>query len=82
MNGTLNITSDELEMLIKKRKKDSEELFNFIDKKVHPKIRGKLKTLIEKYNGDFSGMTCCENKLYYKTGFSDGIKMLLTVLKE
>lgn len=81
MNGTLNITSTELKNYTQKRIKDSDELFNFIDKKVHPKIREKLKWLIERYNSDFSDITCSENKLYYKAGFSDGAKMLLTVLK-
>lgn len=81
MSGTLHITSDELKKHIKKRNKDSEYLFSFIDKKVHPKIRVKLKFLIEKYNEDNSDITCNKNKLYYKAGFSDGVKMLLTVLK-
>lgn len=82
MNGTLNITSDELKRYTKKRNKDSEELYSFIDKKVHPKIREKLKHLIEKNNDDYSNITCSENKLYYKAGFYDGAKMLLAVLKE
>lgn len=82
MNGRLDITSEELTIYTKKRNKDSEELFSFIDKKAHPQIREKLKFLIEKYNGDFSGITCSENKLYYKAGFSDGIKLLLAALKE
>lgn len=79
MTGTLNITSEELEKYIRKRKQDSEQLYNFINQKVHPKIRNKLLQLIEKYNNYYSDQNCCENKLYYKAGFSDGAKMLLTI---
>lgn len=79
-NGLLNITSDELNKCIEKRNKDSKELFDFINLKVHPKIRHKLINLIENYNNDYSNYSYAENTLYYKTGFSDGVKTILDVL--
>lgn len=82
MTGGLQIKSNELNRCIKKRRKDNEELFNFIDKKVHPKIRDKLKWLIERDNNNYSDVTCAENKLYFKEGFSNGVKMFVGIIKK
>ena len=81
MSGKLNLTSDELKKHLKKKTKDTESLFKFIDEKVHPKIRKELNFLIEKCNEDNSDITCSKNQLYYEAGFSEGVKMILGVLK-
>lgn len=81
MNGKLNIENCELNKYIHQKRKDSEKLFNFIDTKVHPKIRKQLIFLIEKYIEDYSKYTSVENMLHYKVGFSDAIKVVVTSLK-
>ena len=81
MNGKLNIKSAELDKCIYQKRKDSEKLFDFINTRVHPKIRKQLIHLIETYYNDCSNYTTIENRLHYKLGFSTAIKAVISSLK-
>ena len=81
MNGKLNIQSAELDKCVYQRRKDSEKLFDFINTKVHPKIRKRLINLIETYYNDCSDYTTIENMLHYKLGFSTAIKAVISSFK-
>lgn len=80
--GELKIKDEELEQCIKQRREDSDALYNFINKKVHPEIRDKLILLVEAYFDDCVDYTYIKKKIYYKAGFSDGIKIILANLKD
>ena len=58
------------------KKRISEELFDFIEKRVHPKSKMQLKVLIEKYIDAMIEYCYSENKMYYKEGFKDGISIM------
>lgn len=73
----LKIESQELTRCMKKRQQQYEKIISIINKKVHPKLRKTLIDNIEKYNSNFIDETHCENTLYYKNGFSDGMKILI-----
>ena len=79
-SGAFKIKNKEYEILFNSRKESSKELFDFINRKVHPRIRKKLIRLIERYNDDYVCMCSIENQIYYKTGFSDAMKLLLNIL--
>lgn len=70
----------ELETLNNKSDKSSKEINNFIDTKVHPKCRKKLKKLIFQYNQNLGAVLHRENELFYENGFSDCLKFILTAL--
>lgn len=77
-NEILDIRSDDLTKWNNLRKKSMEELFEFIEKRVHPKSRKELNRLIENYCNNYSEKVYYENILYYKSGFSDEIKIIIT----
>lgn len=58
------------------RKKCDNNLYNFIEKKVHPKIRTKLEELIENYIDASVESYESKNKHYYIQGFKDGNSIL------
>lgn len=49
----------------------------FIDKRVHPKSRNKLRKLLIKYSNAMFVSVARENQLYYKYGYADGIKTII-----
>lgn len=58
----------------------NKEILEFIDKRVHPKSRKKLKKLLINYDNAKYLSIARENELYYKYGISDGIKFILAAL--
>ena len=73
----IKIDSPELNHNMKQRKQQFEKIMNIINKKVHPKLRKSLIDNLEKYNSFFIDESHCENTLYYKNGFSDGMQILI-----
>ena len=80
--GKIDIESEELQNKEMLRRKKSEELHNFINKRVHPHSRNTLTNLIEQYVDAYCAYSDCEVKLYYKAGFSDAINIILTSLRK
>ena len=80
--GKINIESEELQNKEILRRKKSEELHNFINKRVHPRSRNTLTNLIERYVDAYCAYSDCEVKLYYKAGFSDAINIILASLRK
>lgn len=74
--------SKELVELEKTRTNRSKDLYAFIRKRVHPKSQRTLEDLIEKYVNAYVETSFCENKLYYRSGFSDGISIIKKALAE
>ena len=70
----------ELERLENKKTIAEKEISKFIDKRVHPKSRKKLRKLLLKYNDAVFVSIARENQLYYKSGVSDGVKFITTAL--
>ena len=63
-----------------RRKKESETLYDFINKRVHPKSRKKLINMIESYTDAMLEITSTNNKIIYKTGFHDCMQLILAAL--
>lgn len=80
LNNLFDKDDNELDSLDKKISKTNKELSDFIDKKVHPKIRKRLKALIEDDNDNLIGYCYREGQLYYNAGFKDGMKLILSIL--
>ena len=79
---SLKIESPELTHYTKERERQFDKIINIINKKVHPKLRKMLINNIEEFNSKFIDEAHCENTLYYKNGFSDGVKILVSGLTE
>ena len=56
------------------------ELSKFIDSKLHPKLRKKLKHLLLEYSNAMCVYLMQENALFYRNGVSDGIKLIMVGL--
>lgn len=74
-----NFNSKEITKWSKTKSKASEELFDFIGKKVHPKSRQQLIELVEKYISVTAQYFECQNKMYYTEGIKDGNSLNLKV---
>ncbi len=70
-----NFDSDEIKKWQRLQAKDSQELYEFISKRVHPKSQSKLQNLIEKYINSIIEELVCTEKLYYRSGFLDGLSL-------
>ena len=57
----------------------SNKLFNFINKRVHPRSKNKLKHLINDYINNIFARIQKENEMYYVTGFEDGIRFVIDI---
>lgn len=57
-----------------------DELIKFIDSRVHPKSRNKLKHLLLKYDDAECACWRKENELLYRNGVADGVKFIITAL--
>lgn len=55
------------------------KLFNFINKRVHPRSKNKLKHLINDYINNIFASIQKENEMYYVTGFEDGIRFVVDI---
>ncbi len=49
----------------------------FIDRRVHPKSRDKLRKLLLEYNSAVFASISRQNQLYYRHGYADGIKTII-----
>lgn len=76
----LDLDDAELKVLNHTIIKVNDEITKFIDRKVHPKSRKKLKKLIFKYSNSIFSYLHKENELIYKNGVADGVKFIITVL--
>ena len=56
------------------------EISKFIEKRVHPKSRKKLRQLLRDYSNAIFVHVARENELYYKYGVSDGVKFITSSL--
>jgi hypothetical protein len=70
----------ELDTLKNKVEIVENEILKFIDKRVHPKSRKKLRRLLLNYNNAIFISAAKENELYYKYGVSDGAKFITSAL--
>ena len=56
------------------------EISKFIEKRVHPRSKNKLRHLIREYSNAVFVHAARENQLYYKYGVSDGVKFITSSL--
>ena len=78
--GLFYLEDTEMEKLKKETITISHEIFELINKKVHPKCRKKLLNLLNKYDDAETLQVSKENELFYKNGVADGVKFILTAL--
>lgn len=52
----------------------------FINKRVHPKSRDRLRKLLIEYSNAIFVSIARENQLYYKYGYADGVKTIIDSL--
>ena len=71
-----NFCSEVLTRWEKAKRKYSDELFMFIGERVHPKSQKKLEQLVEMYVKAKNQCFYIENKMYYKSGFVDGMNLI------
>lgn len=70
----------ELKKLDNKITMVNNEISKFIEKRVHPKSRKKLRRLLRDYSNAIFVHVARENELYYKYGVSDGVKFITSSL--
>ncbi len=75
-----NLSNEILETLDTKIELTDNKINKFIKKRVHPKSRSTLISLLKEKDKKVCASSSIENRLYYKNGLSDGIKLLLIVL--
>lgn len=59
--------------------KSNNKLFRFINKRVHPRSKNKLKYLVNDYINNIFARIQKENEMYYVTGFEDGIRFVIDI---
>lgn len=70
----------ELKKLDYKTSLIDKEITRFIDSKIHPKCRKKLKRLIQDYTNSLCMCIGGENEIFYREGFADGVKTILVAI--
>lgn len=70
----------ELDEVDKKITKSENIIGKFIKKRVHPKSRKRLQDLINNHLDYMFEYNYVQGKLYYNSGFKDGIILMLSVL--
>lgn len=75
-----DLEDDEREKLKEKSGMAYDEIIKFIDSRVHPKSRNKLKKLLFKYDDAECAYLRKENELLYRNGVADGVKFIITAL--
>lgn len=78
--GLFELKNDEMKNLEKKMDITDSNITKFIDERIHPRSRKQLKKLIMDYTLTLGEYFRCENEILYRSGFSDGAKIILTVL--
>lgn len=79
-NNSLILDDELLEKLDSSIELAGDNLVKFISKKVHPKSRAELQTLITQKENKIYDYLYRENQLVYRKGFIDGIKLMIGVL--
>ena len=75
-----NFDDVELKKLDYKTSLIDKEISSFIDSKIHPKCRKKLKRLMQDYTNSLCMYIGSQNDLFYRERFADGIKTILTAI--
>lgn len=75
-----NMKDELLEELSDKIEKCTEDIQKFIEKRVHPRSRTKLRKLLKRKEKSLYSYLRRENQLFYKNGVSDGISLVLLSL--
>lgn len=75
-----NEDDQELEKYEKKMSKANDKMFCFINQRVHPRSRKRLKQLIEENDSLMCLYFNRQGQIYYNSGFTDGINLILSIL--
>lgn len=75
-----NFDDEELTSLDNKTMECDKAITNFINSKIHPKYRKKLKRLILEYSSAMCLHLRQQNELFYRNGFSDGVELIIKAL--
>ncbi|MBS5857891.1 MAG: hypothetical protein KIC60_05335 [Clostridium sp.] len=78
-SDAFDMRDEELELCRKEDIKSSDNLYKFINQKVHPKSRRELYRLLEKRTETTSNYYFRENQLYYKNGFLQGMYVMMSM---
>ena len=79
--NAFDIKDAELNILRRESSQMSDKLYKFINKRVHPKSRRELISFIER-NGIIYDYYTRENKIYYKSGFLQGMYIVILMYHE
>ena len=71
-----NSHSPEYKTFLKVQQDKSNLLNDFISKNIDAQLKEELNALIESYTDSISDTYYSEFKIYYKTGFKDGINLI------
>lgn len=75
-----SVSDEVLEALDTKIEMTDNRINNFINKRVHPKSRSTLQTLLRQKEKSVLENSNRENRLFYRNGISDGISLMLIAL--
>lgn len=75
-----DLDDEELQELSNKVTKADNDITKFIDTKIHPKCREKMKKLVMQYSIDTGAYYHRENQILYNNGFKDCLNFVLTSL--
>lgn len=79
-DGTFSLDDEILNNLDNKIDKCTNEITNFINKRIHPKSRFKLKKMLARKENRLYDYSLREKKLLYKDGVIDGMNLILCAL--
>ena len=79
-DGTFNLYDAILSSLDNKIDKCTNDIMNFINKRVHPKTRWQLKKILDRKENTEYDYSLREKKLLYKDGVRDGMQLVLCML--
>ena len=80
--NAFDIKDAELNRLRRESSRMSDKLYKFINKRVHPKSRRELISFIERKKGIIYDYYTRENKIYYKSGFLQGMYIVILMYYE
>ena len=79
-DGTFSLDDSILSELDNKIDKCTNDITNFINNRVHPKSRIKLRSILNKKENTQYDYAIREKKLLYKDGVRDGMQLVLIAL--
>lgn len=80
MDEYFDFNNEELKRLSKTMEKTENRISNLLIKRVHPKTRSKIACQFDKFQRDSFRYYEKERGLVYKSGFIDGINLMLLVM--